>query len=154
MACFIGLNPSTADWKKNDPTVRRCIQFAKEFGYSGMYMMNLFGFRATNPKEMVRIKDPVGDKNDEAIMEIASAAGIVIGCWGSLGLHRMRYFKVTKMLVEADIAIHALSTTSKHYLPRHPLYLSAKCRPFLWANKETFFEGLRNGPIHSTENNG
>ena len=33
---FIGLNPSTADHKKDDPTIRRCVGFAKSWGFNGM----------------------------------------------------------------------------------------------------------------------
>lgn len=46
---FIGLNPSTADESKDDPTIRRCIRFAKDWGYGGLLMMNAFAFRATDP---------------------------------------------------------------------------------------------------------
>ncbi|GHX72979.1 hypothetical protein VCSRO16_3593 [Vibrio cholerae] len=46
-AMFIGLNPSTADEKNDDPTLRRCINFAKSWGYGGVCMANLFAFRAT-----------------------------------------------------------------------------------------------------------
>lgn len=50
MVMIIGLNPSTADETKNDPTIIRCIDFAKSWGYGGVYMLNLFAFRATLPK--------------------------------------------------------------------------------------------------------
>lgn len=50
-ALFIGLNPSTADETANDPTITRCINFAKDWGYGGIYMANLFAYRATDPSE-------------------------------------------------------------------------------------------------------
>lgn len=49
---FIGLNPSTADEQKDDPTVRRCIGFARAWGYDRVEMLNLFAFRAKDPREM------------------------------------------------------------------------------------------------------
>lgn len=32
----IGLNPSTADETKDDPTIRRCLGFAKAWGYGAL----------------------------------------------------------------------------------------------------------------------
>ena len=60
MVMFVGLNPSTADETQDDPTIRRCIDFAKRWGYGGLYMLNIFAFRATNPKDMKAAADPVG----------------------------------------------------------------------------------------------
>ena len=68
---FIGLNPSTADETLNDPTVRRCINYAKSWGYGGIYMANMFAFRATDPKEMKQAKDPIGYRNDFWLMDMA-----------------------------------------------------------------------------------
>ena len=61
-ALFIGLNPSTADHTKDDPTVRRCKQFALDWGYGGFHIVNLFGYRATKPTDMIKQADPVGLK--------------------------------------------------------------------------------------------
>jgi hypothetical protein len=68
----IGLNPSTADATKNDPTVTRCINFAKREGCGGMIMLNLFAFRATDPGVMMEAADPVGPENDKYILAHAS----------------------------------------------------------------------------------
>ena len=54
---FIGLNPSTADETKNDPTIRRCINFAKDWGYGGVMIANLFAFRSTSPEIMKQQKE-------------------------------------------------------------------------------------------------
>lgn len=81
---FIGLNPSTADEVKNDTTVSKCIGFAKRWGYGGIYMMNLFAFRATYPKDMVVADDPVGPGNDEAFGYYRSRVGMVVAAWGSM----------------------------------------------------------------------
>lgn len=48
-AMFVGLNPSTADELEDDPTIRRCINFSKLWGYGGLCMVNLFAYRATDP---------------------------------------------------------------------------------------------------------
>lgn len=77
MMAWIGLNPSTADETEDDPTIRRCTGFAKAWGYGGMVMLNLFAYRATDPKEMMctaLIRDPIGNpRNDELIQRVVWA---------------------------------------------------------------------------------
>ena len=51
-AMIIGLNPSTADENENDPTITRCINFAKSWGYGGVCVTNLFAYCATVPSDM------------------------------------------------------------------------------------------------------
>ena len=64
---FVGLNPSTADEKTDDPTIRRCMGFARSWGFNGIWMINAFAFRATKPKDMKAAIDPIGPDNDYAI---------------------------------------------------------------------------------------
>ena len=64
---FVGLNPSTADETTDDPTIRRCINFAKSWGYGGLYMVNLFAYRSTNPNNIRIVDNPIGDDNDSCI---------------------------------------------------------------------------------------
>ena len=56
---FVGLNPSTADESIDDPTIRRCICFAKDWGYDGLFMANLFAYRATYPVDMFKFAEPI-----------------------------------------------------------------------------------------------
>lgn len=81
-AMFIGLNPSTADGSEDDPTIRRCVAYAKMWGYRGLLMANLFAFRATEPADMLRAADPVGPSNDSALMGYARMARIAVAAWG------------------------------------------------------------------------
>jgi len=62
---FIGLNPSTADAQRNDPTIRRCIGFAQTWGYGGIIIANLFSYRATQPNTLRQVSDPVGPDTDQ-----------------------------------------------------------------------------------------
>jgi hypothetical protein len=80
---FIGLNPSTADESKDDPTIRKCIGFAKRWGYGGLTMLNLFGWRSTDPKGLREPADPVGLDNDTAIGFACIDAERVVFAWGS-----------------------------------------------------------------------
>jgi len=130
-AAFIGLNPSTADETQNDPTVTRCIGFARSWGLAGMEMLNLYGFRSTDPDPMFKHSAPIGPGNDEAILAVAREASIVIGCWGAFPQARIRAIEVHRMLSSAGIVLHALQLTSQGW-PRHPLYLCRDREPFPW----------------------
>ena len=121
---FIGLNPSTADEQTDDPTVRRCINFAKRWGAGGMLIMNLFGFRATDPKEMMNHSSPVGPKNDEVIIENVKKCKYVVCAWGNGGDHLYRATEVLKLLIDEgfESKLKCFSVTNKRQ-PRHPLYV-------------------------------
>lgn len=77
-AMIIGLNPSTADEKEDDPTIARCIGFARSWGYGGLCMANLFAFRATEPADIFAASDPIGPGNDEWLIKLADGAGVVV----------------------------------------------------------------------------
>jgi len=70
-AMIVGLNPSTADETKNDPTISRCINFSKDWGYGGLCMANLFAFRATKPSVLMSSNDPVGSANDDWLKKLS-----------------------------------------------------------------------------------
>lgn len=117
-AMFVGLNPSTADATHDDPTIRRCVAFAKAWGYSGLCMTNLFAYRATDPKNMKSAIDPVGPRNDAFLRDFARDAGVIIAAWGVDGTHKGRDMEVRKLLPP----MHYLALTKAGH-PGHPLYL-------------------------------
>lgn len=119
---FIGLNPSTADEYKDDQTIRRCLGFAKKWGYGGLYMANLFAFRATDPVEMKAHKAPVGPGNDEVLIRLSEQAGLVVCAWGAHGSHLSRNNDVYNLLNKYNLM--CLDVT-KHGHPRHPLYIKS-----------------------------
>lgn len=120
-AMFIGLNPSTADETQDDPTIRRCIGFAKAWGFSALCMTNLFAFRATKPEVMKAEAFPIGGhENDLALRSLADSAGVVVAAWGVHGVHLDRAADVMKMIP----GLHCLGLSQKGH-PRHPLYLKA-----------------------------
>jgi hypothetical protein len=128
---FIGLNPSTADEKTRDPTVRRCIQFAKDWGFTGLCMTNLFAYRATDPKVMKQANYPVGACNDEWLQRIAGNAGKVVAAWGNHGRHHGRDYAVKSLL--RDVCELQYLKLTKAGIPQHPLYLKADTQPRKWA---------------------
>lgn len=123
-AMFVGLNPSTADEVSDDPTVRRCISYAKAWGYAGLCMTNIFAFRATDPKDMKAVHDPVGMDNDMHLLRVSRHAGVVIAAWGAHGAYRGRGAEVMAMIP----GMKCLSKTKGGY-PAHPLYLKSSLLP-------------------------
>lgn len=128
----IGLNPSTADETKNDPTIRRCIGFANRWGFRKLVMMNIFGFRATDPKDMMKEPAPIGPLNDQRLREIAkhckARCGQVLAAWGNHGSYLNRSAEVTVLLQTAGVDVLCLGTTSTGQ-PCHPLYIPADTMP-------------------------
>ena len=121
---FIGLNPSTADESEDDPTIRRCIGFAKSWGYGGLLMLNIFAFRATLPEDMRKADDPVGPENNTYLKQYASEAGIVVAAWGCNGMHFNREPEVKEMIQP----LYCLGVTQAGH-PKHPLYLRGDLTP-------------------------
>jgi hypothetical protein len=116
------LNPSTADAFRTDPTVTRCVRFARRENCGGLVIVNLFALRATDPRELRRHPDPVGAGNDLFIREHCRPGRLVIAAWGAHGRVRDRGRAVLAMLREARTAVHCLGVTAGG-MPRHPLYL-------------------------------
>lgn len=126
-ACvFIGLNPSTADAENDDPTLRRCISFAKKWKCGSVIMVNLFAYRATIPAEMMKANDPIGGKCTFWIRHHCSHAntGLVILAWGTNGVHRNRD-KILISQLPYTLQAYCLGLT-KGGFPRHPLYVPNK----------------------------
>ncbi|WP_109507328.1 DUF1643 domain-containing protein [Nocardioides speluncae] len=118
---FVMLNPSTADADQDDPTIRRCIGYARALGGTGLAVVNLYAFRATSPADLWRAKDPVGPDNDETLAMFLDMARRydhpVIAAWGANA--RLDRVEQALALPGAD-RLTALGTT-KAGAPKHPL---------------------------------
>ncbi len=132
---FIGLNPSTADEHGPDPTVRRCINYAKSWGYGSLTMLNLFAYRATDPQQLFVAATPVGRATDRHLVAqtelIAQHGGMVVAAWGNHGMHRARAAEVRRLLSARGTRLHYLVLTQAGE-PGHPLYLRQDLRPLAW----------------------
>ena len=128
---FLMLNPSTADAFELDPTVRRCIGFARAWGAGALGVTNAYALRATDPAELRSAADPVGAGNDEAIVAAALAADLVVVAWGVHAVHLGREAAVRALLAGAGISAHYLRLTKDGH-PGHPLYLPADTDPTPW----------------------
>ncbi|TVQ33793.1 MAG: DUF1643 domain-containing protein [Wenzhouxiangella sp.] len=125
---FIGLNPSTADARNNDPTIRRCIGFARDWGYGGLVVTNLFAFRATYPTDLKAASDPVGPRNDAWIRRMAGQVDTIVAAWGNHGAWLDRSTIVRRML-DGRLRCIKLNAAGE---PAHPLYLPAGLTPKDW----------------------
>lgn len=129
---FIGLNPSTADELLDDPTVRRCINFATDWGFAGLIMLNLYGWRSTAPSVLRRIPEPIGAGNNEAILRHAQQAGRVVAAWGADAAVNGRAEQVLELLAGVDV--WCLKRTQQGH-PGHPLYVRGDTRPVVFRGK-------------------
>jgi hypothetical protein len=121
---FIGLNPSTADETTDDPTVTRCMRFAKDWGFGGLNVGNLFAFRVPEPAAMKKAADPVGPENDLWLRAMARRAALIVACWGNDGRFLSRAATVRAWLPP----LHGLDNNESGE-PSHVLYLPAKLVP-------------------------
>lgn len=125
-ALFVMLNPSTADGNQDDPTIRRCINFAKSWGYGGIYVGNLFAYRATNPKELLGVKDPVGEYNTGCLLKMEMDREIAVCAWGNSDIVSKLKGKYNPSIANIDLCYLELS---KDGTPKHPLYLRSILTP-------------------------
>jgi hypothetical protein len=125
---FIMLNPSTADARSNDATIERCSRRAREMGFGGLLVVNIFAFRSTYPSELYRASDPIGPRNEAAILSAAARAGFIICGWGEDGALAGRGAAVLQLLRQHGYQPHALKI-NKDGSPRHPLYVSYATKP-------------------------
>lgn len=124
---FVGLNPSTADASIDDPTIRKCIGYARRWGYGGFLMANLFAFRSSRPMEMKNAREPIGPDNNAYLRAAVDQTAITVCAWGTHGAFRDRDAAVLKLLNEKR-GVYCLRTTKAGH-PEHPLYLPGELMP-------------------------
>ena len=115
---FIGLNPSIANASVDDPTIKKCIGYAKAWGYGGLIMTNLFAFVSSDPECLFQYQgDKIGPDNDKYLKKGYGAAEKTIAAWGNRGTYNCRAQKVRSFL--GDLYCLKMNTTGQ---PCHPLY--------------------------------
>ena len=114
---FIGINPNTADDKIDNPTITRLIGFAKDSGYGGMIVTNLFAYRSPKPEVLLHVEDPVGPNNEAAITAGSLQCKDIVFMWGD-SPHLGRANKIIETFPDA-----LCFGRSKKGNPKHPLYL-------------------------------
>jgi hypothetical protein len=137
---FVMLNPSTADETTDDPTIRRCIGFARSFGWARFRVVNLFAARATNPSDLVAMadtRDIVGPLNDATLESLLSTTKRPVAAWGAAGSTKLRALTNVRVdqlfgTTNAPLAEWRCLGTTKAGAPRHPLYVKADAELVPW----------------------
>lgn len=138
---WIMLNPSTADARVDDPTIRKCMGFARRGGFGAITVTNLFAYRATDPKDLLAIArdsslfgakkrnmdvwDITGDPDNlDFIVDSVRRAKLTVFAWGAHGILGSRDEKIRSLLTARKL-LHKTTVLafSKAGFPGHPLYL-------------------------------
>ncbi len=119
---FIGLNPSVADERQDDNTVRKCINIARRDGYGSIVMLNAYAYRSTDPKALTTQPNVVGIHNDEHIAKECQDADKIVVAWGNHATDD-RHTTLLKVLEGRQLWCFAKNNNGK---PKHPLYVSLK----------------------------
>jgi hypothetical protein len=128
-AVFVMLNPSQANGRKDDATIRRCRGFAKSWNLQGLHVVNLFAYIATHPTDLRKASDPVGNDNHIylrwAFEDVRDKGGPLVFAWGAItdDLALERAAEVTMMAQRLGVQPMCLGKT-KNGMPCHPLRLS------------------------------
>ncbi len=128
---FICLNPSTADETEDDPTVRRCIGFAKAWGFAGIAITNLFALRTKDPKKLQEeCVNPIGILNNHFLKMWARKSKVTVAAWGVHGVFLDRGQQVKEILGEfTELRIFGL-TKDGHRLVEMAYTLAMMELPF------------------------
>ncbi len=131
---FVMLNPSTADAWVDDPTIRRCLGFAQQWGFGSLVVTNLFAYRATRPADLWAAVDPVGTDNDRYLVQMAQQVQRIVVAWGNLGQWGDRAHHVNALLnPNGGRVLYTLGLTQRQQ-PRHPLYSPKATKLIRWAS--------------------
>ena len=117
---FIMLNPSTADDRKDDPTIRRCMAFARAWHFGSMEVVNLFAYRATYYSELFKANDPIGEENNRFLLQAVERCSTIVLGWGTRGTFLSRNRQVMSLCTGTK-DVYCLGITKDGH-PRHPLY--------------------------------
>lgn len=131
---FVMLNPSTADATKDDPTIRRCMGYAKAWGAARLTVVNLFAYRSTDPNALYGMskQEAIGPENDQHILEVCQQSKLVVCAWGNHGTLHNRAKDVLWLIGTVQTPM-ALKINGKSKQPAHPLYLKGDAKPVTMA---------------------
>lgn len=121
---FVMLNPSTADAEVDDATIRSCMRLCRSWNYGSFEVVNLYGWRATDPKALFAAAEPVGDRNDRIIETAIERCDLVIFAWGAHKMVNSRARAMRDLVLMHRPQVFCLGTTKAGH-PKHPLYIKS-----------------------------
>lgn len=144
---FIGLNPSTADGEKDDPTIRKEIGFGKRWGWGGFVKLNMWPFRSTWPKDVWAAADPVGPLGDGVLRDaVGYPWAAIVAAWGAQKHPRFIAREAQLRLMFEGVQLHSIGAPSFGGHPRHPLYLPYESELQPWPARGIASEALKEQP--------
>lgn len=135
---WVMLNPSVADGTSDDPTIRKCMGFARRWGFGSIEVVNLYAFRATAPRVLhAAIKEfgepyAIGPRNEQSVLDVCGRAKTVIAAWGMKDWAVSHAARVKRVLLEQRPSVICLGRTEAGQ-PRHPLYVPYEKTPEIFA---------------------
>ena len=128
MAFWVLMNPSVANLEHSDPTLIKTSKYSRYWGYGGQLIGNVHAYRATDSNEMLLVDDPVGPANDEALLNMAKRAGIIVLAYGRPPKKLSERGAYVAKLLANSYDLHCLKLNLDGS-PSHPLYLPGSLRP-------------------------
>lgn len=141
---LIMLNPSRADHCQDDPTLRRCLALAQQWQYGRLTVVNLFAYCTASPKILRGAHHPIGDRNDEHILQACESADGILLAWGNWGSLHQRDRAVLTLLTPYRDRLYCLGL-NRTGQPRHPLYVPRQTSLVPWSPQLTD-DSLSNSP--------
>jgi hypothetical protein len=132
--CFVMQNPSKADAVDDDPTIRKCISFARRDGFGSISVRNVFALRATDERELLTHSDPVGPLNGEhlqACRNVSLLTRLVVSWGNRVENKRLRTAYQNASAICLMQKPYCLGT-NKNGEPKHPLFLKASTLIIPW----------------------
>jgi hypothetical protein len=139
---FLLHNPSTADARRDDATLRRGIGYAKAWGSAHLIYINAWAGIALRPNDLWAMADPVGPDNDthiaQAVREIVDGGGFIVVAWGMVRPPPEQQAAARRRLAALQDHMRALGCElralgcNKDGSPWHPLYVGAGVLPEPW----------------------
>lgn len=123
-ALLVMLNPSTADAKLDDATIRSCVRLLSGHGYGSMEVVNVYAYRATDPDELRKQADPFGPNNARTIESAIHRCDVVICAWGAYPPARQHAMSILNDVRSHRPATYCFGRT-KAGAPKHPLYIKS-----------------------------
>jgi hypothetical protein len=131
---LVMLNPSTADARVDDPTIRRCVGFALGWNFTRIDVVNLFAFRTPSPAAMTTQwalgVNVVGPDNDAHLRWCSATCSAVVFAWGAYEPGpklKVAFEERVRLVTDIFRGNHRfrIGAPTKSGAPRHPLYLKA-----------------------------
>lgn len=123
-ALLVMLNPSTADAKTDDATIRSCVRLLSGLGYGSMEVVNVFGLRATDPAELAKADDPIGPRNADVMNAAIGRCDVVIFAWGAHPMAEERGRLIRSTAKSYRPVVYCFGKTKNGH-PKHPLYIKS-----------------------------